>query len=108
MYERIIQVITSTQNKEDAEKIAAELIQTKLAVCTQILGPVSSSYWWNGNIETVNEWLCIIKSKKSLYNKIEAAIKKMHPYQIPEILALPVIEGNKDYLKWLDNEVQQA
>ena len=106
MYERIIQVITSTQNKEDAEKIAAELIQAKLAACVQVLGPVSSSYWWNGNIETANEWLCIIKSKKSLYNKIEAAIKKMHPYQIPEILALPVIEGNKDYLKWLDNEVQ--
>jgi len=102
-----IQVITSTQNKKDAEKIATELIRMKLAACTQILGPVNSSYWWNGNIETANEWLCIIKSKKSLYSKIETVIKKMHPYQIPEILALPVLEGSKDYLKWLDNEVQQ-
>ena len=103
-----IQVITSTQHKEDAGKIAAELIRMKLAACTQILGPVNSSYWWNGNVETANEWLCIIKSKKSLYSKIEAVIKKMHPYQIPEILALPVVGGSKDYLKWLDNETQQS
>ena len=108
MYERIIQVITSTRNKKDAEKIAAELIRMKLAACTQILGPVNSSYWWNGNIETANEWICVIKSKRSLYSQIERVIKKLHPYQVPEILALPVVEGSKDYLKWLDDEIQQT
>ena len=103
-----IQVITSTRNKKDAEKIAAELIRMKLAACTQILGPVNSFYWWNGNIETANEWICVIKSKRSLYSQIERVIKKLHPYQVPEILALPVVEGSKDYLKWFDNEIQQA
>ncbi|MDP8233239.1 MAG: divalent-cation tolerance protein CutA [Candidatus Saelkia tenebricola] len=103
-----IQIITSTDSKENAEKIAEDLIQEKLAACTQVLGPVKSSYWWEGNVENANEWICIIKSKKALYNKIEKAIKKIHPYQMPEIMALPVVEGNSDYLKWLDSEVKEV
>ncbi len=107
MKEEYIQIFTTIENKEDAEKIAKSLIEKRLAGCIQIIGPISSIYWWKNKIETSQEWLCIIKSKKNLYEEIEKSIKEIHPYEIPEIIAMPIISGNKDYLKWLDNELKK-
>jgi periplasmic divalent cation tolerance protein len=107
MKEEYIQIFTTTENKEDAEKIAKSLIEKRLAGCIQIIGPISSIYWWKNKIETSQEWLCIIKSKKKLYEEIEKSIKEIHPYEIPEIIAMQIISGSKDYLKWLDNELKK-
>jgi periplasmic divalent cation tolerance protein len=71
------------------------------------LGPIVSTYWWKDNIETAEEWLCVIKSKKDVYEELEKSIKEIHPYETPEIFALPVVAGSKDYLKWLSNEVKK-
>jgi len=103
--EEYIQVITTVEKKEDAEKMPSVLVEKRLAGCVQIVGPISSTYWWKNNIETEKEWLCLIKTKKTLYNKIEITIKEIHPYEIPEIIALPIIAGNKDYIKWLNDEI---
>ncbi|MFH7836274.1 MAG: divalent-cation tolerance protein CutA [Candidatus Aenigmatarchaeota archaeon] len=73
----------------------------------QIIGLISSIYWWKSKIETAQEWLCIIKSKKNLYEEIEKSIKEIHPYENPEIIAMPIILGSEDYLKWLDNELKK-
>ncbi len=100
-----IQIFTTTENKEDAEKIAKEVVEKRLAACAQVLGPIESTYWWEGEVEKAKEWLCIMKSRNDLFEKLEAAIKKIHPYDVPEILAVPVIAGNKSYLEWLDREV---
>lgn len=100
-----IQVFTTTDKKQDAEKISRVLVEKRLAACIQIIGPVVSTYRWKGNIEKVEEWLCFIKSKKSVYNELERTIKKIHPYQIPEIICVPVIRGSREYLAWLDEEV---
>ena len=105
--EEYIQIFTTIEKKEDAEKIAKSLIEKRLASCIQIVGPISSIYWWKNKIETSQEWLCIIKSKKNLYEEIEKSIKEVHPYEIPEIIAMPIISGSKDYLKWLDNELKK-
>ena len=78
-----------------------------MAGCVQIIGPVSSTYWWKNNVEAAEEWLCFIKSKKSLYDEIETTIRKVHPYETPEIIAIPLISGSKDYLNWLNNELKK-
>jgi len=104
--EEYIQVFTTTEKKKDAEKIAMTLVEKKLAGCIQVVGPVTSTYQWKGNIETAEEWLCIIKSKRTLYSELEKAIKEMHTYEIPEITAISIVTGSKDYLKWLSDELR--
>ena len=100
-----IQIITTTEKKEDAEKIAMALVEKRLAACVQIAGPITSLYRWKGNIEKAQEWQCWIKSKEVLYKEIEKAIKSVHPYEVPEIIAMPIIAGSRDYLEWLESEV---
>jgi periplasmic divalent cation tolerance protein len=107
MMEEYIQVVTAIAKRENAEKIANALVEKRLAACVQILGPIVSTYWWKDNIETAEEWLCVIKSKKEVYEELEKSIKEIHPYETPEIFALPVVAGSKDYLKWLSNEVKK-
>jgi periplasmic divalent cation tolerance protein len=97
-----IEVFTTTAKKEDAEKIAASLVNQKLAGCVQTVGPVSSTYWWEGKVECNQEWLCIIKTKKILFEKLRAAIRAIHPYEVPEITAVPIAAGSKEYLDWLE------
>jgi len=100
-----IQIITTTEKKEDAEKIAMTLVEKRLAACVQIAGPITSLYRWKGNIEIAQEWQCWIKSKEVLYKEIEKAIKSVHPYEVPEIIAMPIVAGSRDYLEWLESEV---
>jgi periplasmic divalent cation tolerance protein len=100
--ESYIQVITTTENRQDAERIAGILVDKKLAGCVQIVGPVTSIYRWKGHIETAEEWQCLIKSRQYLYGDVEKAIKSVHPYEVPEIIAVPIVKGSEDYLEWLD------
>jgi len=104
--EEYIQVLTITEKKEDGEKIAKGIVKKRLAGCVQLVGPIESTYWWKGNVETAEEWLCFIKTKKDLYEELEKAIKKIHPYETPEIIAMSIVAGSKDYLKWLSNELK--
>ena len=102
-----IQILTTVEKMEDAEEIASSLVELRLAACVQILGPISSTYLWEGKMETTAEWLCLIKSKKNLYSKVESALKQMHPYKIPEIVAIPVVIGSRSYLDWIDSAVRK-
>ncbi len=90
--EGFIQVLTTTEQREDAERIAQSLVERGLAACVQILGPVTSVYRWKGRIETAGEWLCLAKSRAELFGAIEQAIRALHPYETPEILAVPAGE----------------
>jgi periplasmic divalent cation tolerance protein len=100
-----IQVVTTTGRKEDAETIARALVEGRLAACVQVLGPITSTYRWKGKIETSQEWQCWAKSRRQLYQQIEGAIRRLHPYEVPEILAVEIFAGSRDYLTWLDEEV---
>ena len=100
-----IQVVTTTQRKQDAETIARELVQQRLAACVQVLGPITSTYRWEGKIETAQEWQCWAKSRRELYEQIERAIRQIHPYEVPEILAVEIVAGSQGYLAWVDEEV---
>jgi periplasmic divalent cation tolerance protein len=102
-----IQVVTTTERREDADRIARMLVEARLAACVQVVGPITSTYRWHGTIESTQEWQCWAKSHRGLYAKIEEAIRQVHPYEIPEILVIPVVAGSAGYLAWLAGEVQK-
>jgi periplasmic divalent cation tolerance protein len=99
-----IQVITTISSKGVAEEIAHALVTKRLAACVQIIGPMTSVYCWEDEVETAEEWLCLIKSKQDRYPELEAAIQQIHPYDTPEIIATPITLGSRDYLRWIDEE----
>ena len=101
-----IQVVTTIDNRDTALKIADELVKKRLAGCVQVMGPITSTYWWNDKIESSSEWQIVIKTGAKIYKKIEKAIKELHPYETPEIIALPIIDGSKDYLNWLGDTLE--
>lgn len=101
-----IQIMTTVAQKEDAKALAEAVLESRLGACVQIVGPITSMYWWEDDIDKSSEYLCIIKSRQDKYHKLEQAIRAVHSYDVPEILAVPVIAGGKDYLKWLDNELK--
>ncbi len=100
-----LQVMTTVATREAAEKIAAILVDQRLAACVQVIGPITSTYRWQGTVETSQEWLCLAKSRRDLYRPLEEAIRRVHPYEVPEILAIPVVAGSESYLAWLDAAV---
>jgi periplasmic divalent cation tolerance protein len=101
-----IQVTTTTESKEQAQAIARHLVEARLAACVQISGPITSTYRWKGKLETAEEWLCLIKTRKSLYPELEMAIRSLHSYETPEIIAVPIVQGSKEYLRWIDDETE--
>lgn len=102
-----IQVATTVATEKQAAAIAGMLVEQRLAACVQVVGPMTSHYRWQGKIETAGEYLCLAKSRAALYPEIEAAIKTIHPYEVAEIIALPIIAGSKEYLAWLGAEVKE-
>ncbi len=102
-----IQVVTTTTRKADAQAIARALVEKRLAACVQVLGPVTSTYWWEGKIETNHEWQCWIKTRRDLYEQIEQAIRKLHSYAVPEIVAVPIVAGSESFLAWIDDELKR-
>lgn len=101
-----IQVLTTTETKENAQRIATAVVEKRLAACGQIIGPITSTYWWKGKIETAEEWICAMKSSTHLYEELEEAIRELHPYEVPEILAVPIAAGNQSYLDWMGKELK--
>jgi periplasmic divalent cation tolerance protein len=101
-----IQIYTTTENQDDARMIAQRVVGKRLAACAQVVGPITSTYWWEGVIEEAEEWLCIVKSRKDLYDRLEEAILDVHSYDVPEIVAVPIVSGSQSYLQWLNKEVR--
>jgi len=102
---KYIQIITTTESKEDAARIAKELVKKRLVACAQVIGPIQSTYWWKGEIESSEEWLCLMKSREDLYPNLEKALKDIHAYEVPEIIAIPILTGHQPYLQWMDEEM---
>ncbi len=100
-------IFVTTSNKKGAEKIARGLLKNKLAACVNILEGVKSFFWWQAKIDQANEALLIIKSKKSKLAAIMKLVKSMHSYDVPEIIALPIIAGNRPYLRWIDESLRK-
>lgn len=98
--EEIVVYITAA-NEEEAAKIARALVETKLAACVNIVKNIRSVYTWQGKVEDETEALMIVKTQKKHFSTLSAKVKELHSYSVPEIIALPIIEGSGDYMKWL-------
>jgi periplasmic divalent cation tolerance protein len=99
-------VFITTSSPDEAHKIAKVLIERRKAACVNIVPNVSSFFWWQDKIDTAQESLLIVKTKASLLNEIVITVREAHSYDVPEIVALPIIVGNQDYLEWIDQEVE--
>ncbi len=99
-----IQIITTVEKKEDAEKIANILLKKRIAACVQIIDNIESYYWWKDKIEKGQEILLFIKTKAEMFEKVEKVVKENHSYEIPEIISFKIYKGSKEYLKWIENE----
>lgn len=100
---KFILVLTTFPTKKTAQKICKMIIKKSLAGCAQILGPIESHYVWQNKVENSKEYLCLIKTTKDKYKKLEKIIKENHPYQVPEIIKVDINGGYKPYLNWLIN-----
>lgn len=101
----VIQVLTTGDKRDALEAIAKNLLEEKLIACAQIVGPIKSMYWWKGEIAEDEEYLCIMKTKDELFHLVEEKIRKLHPYEVPEIVAVRADFVSKNYESWLTNEV---
>jgi periplasmic divalent cation tolerance protein len=99
-------VTTTTDTKDEAAQIASQLLDAHLVACVQIVPGVESHYWWKGEKDVASEWLCLIKTTEDNYEAVEAKIKKVHTYDEPEIIAVPLVLGSASYLDWFENETK--
>lgn len=96
-----IVVFMTVSDEKEATRIIHSLLKDRLIACANIVGPVASLFWWKGKIDKANEFLVIMKSRKNLFKKLSERVKELHSYEVPEVIALPVIEGLPSYLNWL-------
>ncbi|MBM4447030.1 MAG: divalent-cation tolerance protein CutA [Chloroflexi bacterium] len=101
-------IFVTTSSEAEARKIAELLLGQRKAACVNIVPRVDSSFWWQGKLESAQESLLVIKTKASLLPEITELVKSVHSYEVPEIIALPIIGGNEDYLKWIGDEVKES
>jgi len=104
----ILVVLTNLPDRAAAVKLAQTLVERRLAACVNILGEASSVYRWQGGIETASEVPVLIKTRSGLYPEVEATISEAHPYELPEIIAVPVVLGLPAYLDWVTAETSVA
>ncbi len=99
-------VMITASSKDEALKIVRQLLDDRLIACANIVGPVSSLFWWKGKIDEATEFLVFMKSREELFQTLSERVKKLHSYEVPEIIALPIIAGSPSYLKWLDDSLK--
>jgi periplasmic divalent cation tolerance protein len=99
-------ILVTFPSLADAEKCADVLLSRKLVACTNITQEISSLFWWQGKIDSADEVLMLAKSTQSLFSEITDCIQAHHPYDVPEIIALPIIAGSEAYLKWITESVK--
>lgn len=107
MTDKIVVLVTCA-SAEEAARMARELIARRLAACVNLLPGVRSVYHWKGSVEEAEETLLMIKSARPLFDELKAAIARLHSYEVPEIVALPIVEGAASYLEWMDRELARG
>jgi periplasmic divalent cation tolerance protein len=100
-----LHIATTTGTRDDAQRIATELVDRRLAACVQISGPIQSTYRWQDNVETADEWLCTVKTSRAHWPAVEKLVKEFHPYEVPELVATTISAGSDSYLEWLEEQL---
>jgi periplasmic divalent cation tolerance protein len=107
MTDKIV-VLATCAGEEEAAGIARRLVEKRLAACVNVLAGARSIYRWRGAVEEASEWLLIIKSRRGLAAAVAVEIEALHSYEVPEMLALPVVDGSEKYLAWMEQELAQG
>ena len=104
----LCQISIACGSPDEATAVGTALLDARLAACVQTIGPVESRYWWQGVQETATEWVCLVKTRVALVDEIVVAVRAMHSYEIPEVVATPIVGGSADYLAWVDGETSTS
>ena len=99
-----VTVYTATDSRPEADSLARLAVERRLAACAQVTGPLSSTYWWHGQIETTQEWAVWLKTASRRVDELIAMLKAEHSYEVPDIVAMPIVAGYRPYLDWLSAE----
>ena len=100
------QVTTTWPDRAAADRAASAIVAERLAACAQVVGPVASTYWWEGSTEQSEEWYCHFKTTGARLPALQRRIRELHPYEVPEIIAVPIVAGDDAYLEWIRNQVE--
>lgn len=106
MTDKIV-VFSNCGSAEEAGQVARKLVEARVAACVNIVPGVRSLYHWQGKVEDSSEWMLIIKTRRDLFDKLSSELRKLHSYQVPEIVAMPLVDGSEDYLDWIDRETDR-
>ena len=104
MTDKIV-VLTTCESEDEAERIARSLVEKRVAACVNILPKARSIYRWKGAVEDTQEFVLLIKTRRDVFDALRAELSKIHSYEVPEVMALPVVDGSESYLGWIDREL---
>ena len=107
MTDKIV-ILSTCAGEEEAERLSRLLLDDRLAACVNVIRPMRSYYHWKGAIETAEECLLIIKSSRELFDSVRQVLEQAHSYEIPEVLAIPVVDGAKNYINWLEANLKKT
>lgn len=102
-----LQVQTTTDSRAEAVELARVAVESRLAACAQVSGPLASTYWWEDSVERAEEWLLTLKLPAKGYPALAEFLARRHSYDEPEIVALPIVAGSEAYLSWIEEETRQ-
>jgi periplasmic divalent cation tolerance protein len=103
-----VQVTTATDSRQEAAELVKSAVRERLAAGAQLVGPIASTYWWEGEIESAEEWIVVFKTTTERFDELAELIVDQHSYDTPEIIALPVVAGSVDYLAWVSEQTDDA
>jgi periplasmic divalent cation tolerance protein len=99
-----LQVVTTTDTREEADRLARSAVEGRLAACAQIVGPVTSTYWWEDAVQTSAEWQVLLKTTAARFDALREHLEREHSYETPEIVAMPIATGSHAYMEWIERE----
>jgi len=102
------QVSVTAPSADEAGRLGRIAVEQRLAACAQVSGPITSTYWWEGKVQSATEWLCVLKTTAPLMGRLTGVLREAHSYEVPEIVAVPIEAGDEDYLAWVSEETGQA
>lgn len=96
-------VFVTAGSREEADRIGQALVDERLAACANLVPAITSTYWWKGKVERTGEALLVLKTREDLVDALQARVRALHSYTVPEVIAFPIVGGNPDYLRWIDD-----
>jgi periplasmic divalent cation tolerance protein len=103
-----IEVHSTTNSREEADKICAAVVDARLAASAQVIGPIRSNYWWQGSVQRAEEYFLLMKTRRERFAELARLIRTNHSYEVPNIIAVPIVDGTEDYLRWISSETRAS